>query len=103
MYHRDTSLTKHNLYQSFLQSTTPQQWEQHIQKTANDGFVDFYLTDWSASFSYLQLLNILFAKQAVNKQNNQPIKKSIFAVPDHEFNHDPFYIDGITANNTGAQ
>lgn len=72
-------------------------------KTANDGFVDFYLTNWSVSFAYLQLLNILFAKQAVNKQNNQPIKNQFLAVPDHEFNHDRYYIDGITANNTGAR
>lgn len=32
VYHRDTSLNKRNIYQSFLQSTTPQQWEQYIQK-----------------------------------------------------------------------
>ncbi|KEZ24106.1 hypothetical protein [Ureaplasma diversum] len=78
-------------------------YEQHIEETANDNAVDFFVNDWSSSFGYLHQISLIYAKQAINKTNKIASKKTIVLVPDPEFSHSDYYLNHKRENKAATR
>lgn len=89
--------------QKALRISQPSDYENHIEQTANDNVIDFFINDWSSSFSYLHQIGLIYGKQAINKSNNLPIKKTIVLVPTPEFSHSDYYQNHKRQNNPATR